>query len=225
LILDIYFPEDSSDEYRALIQIDDLDNRGDADFFVGSNNGIGVRQQYPGEIQPDRWHRIGFVVDQSAAVNRIDKYIDGGFVGDQEADEVDGRWALRSGAGAILFGDDSGEVEVGYVNSIQLRAELLSAEEMANLGGAQAAGVPWDDSGAEQIVITEASVVAGQLVLAWEGGAGPYRVERKADLKDPAWTEFATTSEQTLSTRIEGSAAFFRVSRSDFFQRKAVAVP
>lgn len=134
LIMDVYYPSASSGEYRSLIQVND----GDGDLFINPGNGIGVSGDYDGEVMPNEWHRIGFVVDGG---NEMRKFIDGIEVGSQSAGDLDGRWALRSGQEAILFGDDSGEVKLGYVNSIQLRSDLLSPDDMAVLGGATSTGI------------------------------------------------------------------------------------
>ena len=67
---------------------------------------------YDGELLVDHWHRVGFVVDMSAGGNRIRKFIDGQMVGEQRLGGVDGRWSLRSGEGAILFGDEEGQALV-----------------------------------------------------------------------------------------------------------------
>ena len=100
---------------------------------------IGISGDYDGEVKPNEWYRIGFVVD---AGNEMRKYVDGEEVGTQSAGDLDGRWALRSGQEAILFGDDSGEVRLGYVNSIQLLSDLLTSDEDGGIGRCECSGNP-----------------------------------------------------------------------------------
>ena len=73
LIMDLYYPEASTDEWRALIQIN---NSSDADLFIDPGNGIGISNDYDGEIMANRWHRVGFVVDASDGGLGIRKYIE-----------------------------------------------------------------------------------------------------------------------------------------------------
>jgi hypothetical protein len=141
LIMDVLYPTGSDLKYRALIDTDSW-NTADADFFVGPNNGVGISGQYDGKVTPDQWHRIAFTVDQAEGVNQIKKYVDGELVGTQKAGGLDGRWGFSPAYWAVLFADDDGEVAPGYVNSIQLRDEVLSRGQIQVLGGAQAAGIP-----------------------------------------------------------------------------------
>ena len=60
VIMDVYFPTNSSGKTRALLQTDLL---GDADFKIGDNNGLGTANSFDGEITPNAWHRIAYGVD------------------------------------------------------------------------------------------------------------------------------------------------------------------
>lgn len=50
-----------------------------------------------------------------------------------------------------------------------------------------------------------------ELVLTWTGTAASYRVQKKARLTDTAWTDLATTSDNTYTVPIEGETGYFRV--------------
>ncbi|MBE7499489.1 MAG: hypothetical protein HS113_04120 [Verrucomicrobiales bacterium] len=141
LIMDVYYPPSSDKKWRALIEIDG-GLTADSDLFINTSNGIGISGQYAGQVTTNQWHRIAFTVDQSAEANQIRKYIDGALVGTQAAGGLEGRWALTPSAWAVLFTDNDGEVAPGYVNSLQLRDEVLTTAQLAALGGAQAAGIP-----------------------------------------------------------------------------------
>jgi hypothetical protein len=141
LIMDILFPTNSSGKIRGLLEAD-AGNTPDAELFVGANNGIGAPGQFAGELKPNTWHRIAFVVDQSAGINALRTYVDGVEVGTRRAADVDGRWALAAGGTATLFTDDNDQTAEGYVNSIQLRNVALTAGQLRALGGPSAAGIP-----------------------------------------------------------------------------------
>jgi hypothetical protein len=141
LVLDILYPASSSGRWRAIIETDLGFINPDADLFVSPGNGIGIDGNYSGQILPDTWHRIAFVIDQGPA-NVIRKYIDGMEVGVQPAGGTDGRWALTPGSMAYLFSDNDGETAAGYVNSIQLWDEALTPGQIRALGRPSANGIP-----------------------------------------------------------------------------------
>lgn len=158
MIFDILWPADSSNKWRSFAQIDALDNSNDGEFFVNTSNGIGISGNYTGTILADTWHRVIFSVDQSAGANTISKYIDGAAVGVQGAGGFDGRWALQSIVN-LLSDDTPSEAQIGYVNSIQIRNEAISAIEALALGGPTAAGIPADNeidiSALPPVIVTE----------------------------------------------------------------------
>ncbi len=139
IIYDILFPADSSGKWRSFIETDQMLVNPDGDLFVNPGNGIGISGQYDGEILPDTWYRVTFVIDQGDA-NQIRKYINGTLVGVQAADGMDGRWALTTEA--WLFHDNDGDTAPGYVNSIQLRDTALTDAQVVALGGPSANGIP-----------------------------------------------------------------------------------
>jgi hypothetical protein len=132
-------PGTSDKKFRALVETDG-GLTPDADLFINEGDGIGVSGIYSGNVTPNVWHRIAFVIDNDN--NKIRKFIDGQFVGSQAADGDDGRWALNPGANASLFADDTGEVAPLYVNSIQLRDSALTTGQIAALGSPSANGIP-----------------------------------------------------------------------------------
>jgi 3',5'-cyclic AMP phosphodiesterase CpdA len=150
LVLDLLYPTASTNAWRAIFQTSRT-NGNDADFFVGdgtatpSANGIGVAGQYHGVIQPNTWYRVAVTVD--LATLTMAKYINGSPVGTQLlADSLDGRWSLYSTNTApdwlLLFADDNSDTRTGYVNSVQFRDYVMSAVEIAELGGPSADGIP-----------------------------------------------------------------------------------
>jgi hypothetical protein len=149
-VMDLLFPAASNNTWRSLFQTSRT-NGNDADFFVGNGstapnpNGIGIDGQYNGTIQPDTWYRVAVTVD--LATLTMAKYINGTLVGTQTLpDALDGRWSLYSTNTApdwvLLFADENGDTRSGYVNSVQFRDYVMSAFEIAQLGGPTAGGIP-----------------------------------------------------------------------------------
>ncbi len=59
--------------------------------------------------------------------------------------------------------------------------------------------------------ITEISVAGNELVLHWTGGAASFRLQKKSDLEEAAWTDVKTVTETTTTVPIDDEAAFLRV--------------
>lgn len=59
--------------------------------------------------------------------------------------------------------------------------------------------------------VVSAQRAGNNLVLTWTGTAASYRVQKKASLTDTAWTDLATTTDNTYTVPIEGETGFFRV--------------
>ncbi|MCI0744035.1 MAG: hypothetical protein L0Y58_01395, partial [Verrucomicrobia subdivision 3 bacterium] len=140
LLMDIYFPVASSAKNRAILQ---TDAAGNAELLLNAANAMGNDGgTFSGNVTADAWHRIVFVVNTAATPSpTIAKYIDGVKVGESTLDAgVDSRWAI-SPFDAVLFNDDNGETEVGYINSLQIRDEIMSDAVIAALGGATAEGI------------------------------------------------------------------------------------
>src|SRR5207237_866471 len=78
------------------------------------------------------------VVDNVAGT--LTSFINGVQVQQNTGLTLDARWSL--GPASLLFGDENQENAAGFVNSVQLRSEALSAADVAALGGASAAGIP-----------------------------------------------------------------------------------
>jgi hypothetical protein len=141
LVMDVLFPAAADKKVRALLDSDGGTTDPDAEIFVTAANAFGAKNAAFGVVTTNRWYRLGLVVDGTGGKVRL--YVDGAEVGSAKpANQVDGRYALASGAVAGLFTDDSGETAIAYVNSIQLRDVALAKPQMLALGGAQAAGIP-----------------------------------------------------------------------------------
>jgi hypothetical protein len=154
LIMDAFIPVQSG-QWHSYVQIDDLNNGNDGELFAnfgspsGISGGLGISGQYTGvnQVTKGNWHRIAFAVDSSLVIT---KYIDGVKFADQtdwSGKGLDGRHSMLDRA--ILFGDESGEGLLHYVNSIQFRNYKMRDFELEALGGPDANGIPttsgqWD---------------------------------------------------------------------------------
>jgi len=139
IILDVYFPAASSGKVRSLIQ---TDTSGKGDLLVGANDGLGFEgSSFHGKVTADTWHRIAFAVDASATPPTIAYYIDGAKVGEENLPAgLDGRWSLYDTV-YLINDDETGETELGYLNSIQIRDEKVNDGFMQALGGPTAGGI------------------------------------------------------------------------------------
>jgi hypothetical protein len=140
IVFDILSPIGSDGKWRTFIETDGRVIQADADFFINPANGIGISGNYTGTINPNQWHRVTFVVDNT--LTQIRKYIDGVLVGTQASDAIDGRWSLTANGTAELFTDNDGDIAPLYVNSIALWDRALSNGEVQALGAPTAAGIP-----------------------------------------------------------------------------------
>ena len=145
LIMDIYIPEKSKSSFISLLQTSPI-NDNDGDFFINFG-GLGINNEYHGNLQPETWNRIAVVVSNNA----IKKYINGIFVGENSISS--GRWSVYnvfSGGqdqGFLLFSDDNNETGELYINAVQLRNYSMGEDEIKNLGNPKVKGIAIGNSG------------------------------------------------------------------------------
>jgi hypothetical protein len=146
IVMDVLFPANESAQVRPLVQTDDAVLTPDADFVVDTTGGIGAPPgPYSGAILPNTWYRVAF----SVTANEIDKFINGVEVGTQPTGGADSRFALAQGGApapsgyALLFQNSTtnGAAD-GYVSSLQLWNDALSAGQIAALGTPSADKIP-----------------------------------------------------------------------------------
>jgi predicted phosphodiesterase len=136
LLFDVMFPSRPSG--WAVLYQSNTNNTDDGEWFVNPSQGIGISGVYGGTVADGTWNRLAVVVDGVAG--RLTSFINGTQVQQVGGPSVDGRWSL--GPVLFLFADENQENAAGLVNSVQLRSEIMSAGEIAALGGATAAGIP-----------------------------------------------------------------------------------
>jgi hypothetical protein len=149
LIMDVKFPPST---WVSLFQTNTA-NANDGDCFINSSGGIGINGDYEdagNDLRFDwgEWRRLAIVIDTDSPANdatfRI--FADGqlqNVVQSPGSWGTDGRFSLESTF--FLFADESGDTpDEGWVNCVQIRDYAMSDTELADLGGAHAAGVPGD---------------------------------------------------------------------------------
>ncbi|WP_269618543.1 metallophosphoesterase [Zhongshania sp. BJYM1] len=142
VVMDLYWPAASDNQWRALLQTS-LNNSDDADIFVEKAvaGGVGVATSgsgYFGSLPAESWHRVAFVFYaapiEDGAGGTFKVFIDGELVGEKTAGDVGQRWALDEFA--LLFTDNSFETAPGYLNALLFSGRALSDNEIVVLGGA-----------------------------------------------------------------------------------------
>jgi len=146
IVMDVLFPASESQQVRPLVQTDNGVVTPDADLVIDTTGGIGAPPgPYTGSILPNTWYRIGF----SVTANEISKYIDGVSVGVDPTGGVDSAFALSepgapepSGYAELFQNSTTNGAASGFVSSIQLWNDALSAGQMAALGAASGSKIP-----------------------------------------------------------------------------------
>ena len=139
LVMDLYWPAEGKDIYRAIMQANTTDYlNDDADMFIDPNGGYGQATSdsgYFGNTQPDTWHRIAFVFYTAPTNGVFEVYIDGELAGVKEDGEIDSRWALNQSV--LLFTDNNYETVPGYLNALLYAGRAMTRDEIKSMGAAQ----------------------------------------------------------------------------------------
>jgi hypothetical protein len=224
LIMDIMYPTTSTG-FRSVWQTD-TNNTSDGDLFLNGNNGIGISGQYQGNVTFGAWHRVAFTFDLTK--RELGKYVDGtnvlsGPVGDTPgtgpyqylSEGVDGRWSLLNSA--LLYADEDGELKPGFVNSIQFRPVVLTAEQIGLLGKPTAAGIPLSVPPRPSLAF-EVNRNFNEITVSFPSSFNTWKLESSPTLGPGAlWTVItAVTDDGTRvshSRSMTGSALFFRLQQ------------
>jgi hypothetical protein len=165
VIMDVYFAPaptiSPQDGYTSLLQTASSNPSGnDGDLFIKSTGGVGISGDYSDTgnstvFNYNAWNRLAFTVDttqtaSATATNTIDIYINGKLQNVVQQPSggsgwgVDKRWSLDPTS--LLFADDSGETNAGSISSLRTVNGVLSASQIAALGGPTAAGIGFSDA-------------------------------------------------------------------------------
>ncbi len=114
-------------------------------------------------------------------------------------------------AGLGRNGADAANFFTGTLDDIGVWNRALTEAEITYL----ASGQPIPSAGAP-LTISQVTPEAGQIVLRWSGGQGPYQLQRRADLTTGSWENVGgTTTGTSASDAMEAKVMFYRVVEAD----------
>ena len=191
-------------------------NGNDADFYVDGSGRLGIGAlgyAAEGTIEAATWYRIAFAADLGAGT--VDYYVDGNPVYASTSGGLDGRFSLFSdandGPDILLFNEPSGSyTHEMLIGSFLITDRTMNAEEIAALGGASANGIQLSSD--QGIRISNLQIDGSTIQIQWEGGQGPFQVQKTSSLSEPDWQNVGqSTNETSASDTIEGATGFYRI--------------
>ena len=226
LVFDLFIPVAAqTSAYGALFQTD-LSNGSDGEFFMRADSpssfGIGISSQYDGAGQFDAWQRIAVTVeDQGDGSATLKKFIDGAKVGEQTVDS--GRFVIDGDNGFLILTDNDGETYTGYLNSFLVTDQVMTEQEIADLGGTTVDGIldlPPQSGDATQFDFDgeslEATFGSGTLTdRADEGSGGGSAVEIVNPIMDMMVTPDAANAVIDLTSVFSGENLTYSIENSD----------
>jgi hypothetical protein len=213
MVWDVYVPNDI---YWLPFFNTNPDAGNDADFYISDVGALGIGDlgySLDGVIQPNTWYRVAFTAD--LVKGEVTYYLNGTSVYQRTGDPLtDGRFSLYSsidpGPDVLLFSEPSGvSTHEVYVNSFLFTDQILSADQVAALGGPTANGISLVATARPHLSITRNG---NQVTISWSGGDGPFQVQKATTLTNPNWQPVTTPAGATSVTETtSGQAAFYRV--------------
>lgn len=151
LVMDLWIASNAND-YGGLLQLNNyIDSDGEL-FFLKNDEGertvygIGINDEYSGEINPYEWHRIAVTLGASEKGGdylELKKFVDGVKVGNQTVEY--GRFGLNTefdGKGwMILLHDNDEETTDLRLSFVSLVTRTMSEAEIKELGGPSAGSI------------------------------------------------------------------------------------
>ena len=206
LVMDLMWPAESDATFRALFGTD-TNNVRDPVMFLNPDNGVGVNNDYAGEMAAGNWYRLALAFDLTNSVVR--KYLNGDLVGTQTLEgAVDSQYSL--GPSLLLFASNAGEVRAGYVDRIDFYSEALNDDQVKSLGVPQGDGGPIVTG---DVKIESITRVNNDVAIAISGG-GRLQLQRQTALGGATWeTAGEVNGSGTLTVPANGATGFFRVQR------------
>ena len=144
LVMDLLMPKGGTESYRSLYQTD-AGNNDDGELFVVNRpgGGVGVADIYNGAVSTGAWHRLAWTVQcamGTGGTGKINKFIDGRFVGGQYTPGTGARCRWGLDPGFYLFTDNDGETGRGFLTSLMYTDRVMTLKELAALGGPSGMG-------------------------------------------------------------------------------------
>ena len=139
LVFDVLWPDNSSNEYRAILDANNLNNK--VEIYLNESNQLGLYSQYAGTFNANTWYRIALVFYASEAGDVVYKlYADGKFISTMRYSAGEGfKWAMNKNT-MRLFTDteyQKYEAEPVYLNALLYTPRPLTDVEVASMGAAK----------------------------------------------------------------------------------------
>jgi Ca2+-binding RTX toxin-like protein/3',5'-cyclic AMP phosphodiesterase CpdA len=146
LAFDVLVPTANQGKWFAFLQTDPAQSASnDADFLITMAGGIGINGDYKGAFQYGQWQRVVLTVSDLGNGNAtLSKYLDGALVGSQSMPAS--RYQIDPAKGFLVFSDNAPnagnqQTQSGHVSSIAFADAVLTAQQVAALGKADANGI------------------------------------------------------------------------------------
>jgi hypothetical protein len=189
----------------------------DADFYLTGLGEIGIgsgNYSATNTIAAGTWYRIAFVADLKA--NTLTYYVNGTKVKSRAADGLGGRWSLYSnqddGPDLLLFNEPTAtSTHELYLSSVAFTDRVLSADEIAGLGGPSANGI-LAPSFTSQPALAIQPATSGARV-SWPTNYIGYALEQTDSLTPPQWKPVAGITNNAVSVIAGSTARFYRLAQ------------
>ena len=215
LVMDLMWPAASSDPWRAIFnaQTNHTDAANDSEMFVNPDNRVGFNT-FAGLLEADTWHRLVMTIDL-ATNNQLTRYIDGTNAAGASPlpvvdAQIDGRFSLDRSL--LFFSDNDGEAAPAFVNFIELRAGIMTTNEVLALGGPGAPpSVTVDPVDPVELVIESITRNENNLEIRVNTTRN-VQLQTTPNIGTPSWTNVGgPTPGPTLTVPNTADYAFFRV--------------
>ena len=220
LLIDLMWPPESSDQWRAIFNTETNNSAflNDSEMFVNPDNRVGFNT-FAGLLEPNTWHRLVMTIDLMQA-NQLTRYIDGtNATGTTSGSplpvvdgRVDGRFSLNRDL--LFFSDNDGEAAPVHVNFIQLRAGIMTPEEILSLGGPGAPPSVTVEPVEPGDFVIESITRDGNNLIIRVNTTRNVQLQTTTNLAPPNWTNVGLpTPGPTVTVPNTGTYGFFRVQR------------
>ncbi|HKI68532.1 MAG TPA: hypothetical protein VKA67_03020, partial [Verrucomicrobiae bacterium] len=220
LVFDILIPSPWPNPYAYIVPFFNTDpyNLDDADFYLYSDGQIGIGAggySATNTITSNLWYRIAFVADlSSGSTNALTYYVNGTKVHSREADGLRGRWSLYSnedpGPDLLLFNEPTGtSTHELYVSSVAFADRVLSADEIAALGGPSADGILVPSFTVKPTLTARLS--GNRAVISWPSNYVGYALESKTSLTSSTWLPVPGITNNSVNISAGTDSQFFRL--------------
>jgi hypothetical protein len=187
----------------------------DGDFYLSGDGTIGIGgggYSPANTIAANTWYRIAFVADLNA--NTLAYYVNGTKVKSRTADGLGGRWSLYSnqdaGPDLLLFNEPyASATHELYLGSVAFADRVLSAAELAALGGPSANGIFVPNFAPAPKLKIQSS--GGGVAVSWPTNYIGYALLQSDSLTAPQWAPVAGVTNNSVNISPGAAVKFLRL--------------